>query len=665
MSDLRFGPDISKFIRPLPPRDSYKFVTEKIRTPPGKPFNAHDYPWVKGICEAFDDPEVRVIAMQFAARLGKSMTAQALMVAGLEHDPDVGMIAMSTKKLLEQTVEDKYYKILENTNATRHKIPPEYARNKQEISFDSIKVYGAWSGSTTTLADKPPKYKHAGEVDKFEVAESREADSLKLFMQRGIEIPDRKSIVESTPDLEHTSRIKRYLVQGWNARFLVPCPKCGEFIQLIPGDGKEVGGIKFDKLDGKVNPRHAYDTARYQCQECAEEWGDQWRRPAIQQGIWVPEGCSIEKTADGPVVTGEMVGDPQIASFQLSRIYAPTFKFGDIAKQIANCIVDPENWQDTRNSWFGITHSLRSSQLPWDKVAERLSTIDYKMGQVPASGLFLTCGIDVQQDHFVYVVCAWGRHGIGWIVDYGTAWTVAEIRQVLNTKYSHLDGGPGMGVSMTLIDSGEGLRQDEIIEICRLLNKKKGPWVWPCKGSKSALQSGKPFKKQKFEDMADRRNKHTRLHGLEGFFHVTVNTPWTQTWLNKALFYKEPGTPKSIAIPQDVTGDEDFVAQLINEKPEGKDTTTGHGSSLWVVVDPTVPWDFRDATRYARVAGEVFVRSSWIRLPNQRRIPIQVADPAKKKADPKDQSQPQAVQAPTKRFVRQSSRSNNPFIRGS
>jgi len=664
-------PDVANIIRPVPARNSFEFLTKKLRTPDGKPFTAHDYPWVKGICEAFDDPEVRTVALQMAARLGKSMTAQGLMVAGIEHDPDVGMIAMSTKTLLEQTIEDKYYRILEATNATRHKIPEEHNRNKQELSFGRIKVYGAWSGSTTTLADKPPKYKHAGEVDKWDMSKSREADSLELFMERGIEIPDRKSIVESTPDFEHTSRINKYLVLGTNSRFKIPCPKCGDYIQLIPGDGKAEGGVRFDKLDGKFNMRHAYLTARYTCQLCGEEWGDELRKPSIRRGIWVPEGLRVErygKKKEKAKLVGTANGDPEIASFQLSRLYAPTFKFGDIARQIAKCLIDPTHWQTTHNSWFGITYSLRSSVMSWEDTAARLSTIPYLIQQVPEPVDFLTCAIDVQDDHFVFVVMGWAKHGVGYMIDYGTAWTESELKSIISAKYKHLDGGPDIGISITLIDSGEGTRQDEIIEICERLNKKKGPWVWPSKGSSKALPNGKSYKKQKFEEMEDRRKKHSRLHGLIGFYHVTVNTPWTQTWINRALFFLDPGDKKSIAIPTDITDDEDLISQMINEKPEGVDTTTGHSKGRWVVVDETIPWDFRDCIRYCRSAADLFIRSAWSRVPIKRRIlsvKPALQRPKKRKAKPKATGSPK-VPRNDSGFVRKPSRKNkaSAFVRG-
>lgn len=653
---------IASSIRPIPPRDSFTFLSKRLRTPQGKPFNVHDYPWVKGICEAFDNPEVRIVAMQMAARIGKSMTAQGLMVSALNHAPDIGMVAQSTSTLLEQTIEDKYYPILENTNETRKLIPPAHRRNKKEVSFNGVKVYGAWSGSTTTLSDKPPKYKHAGEVDKWDVAKSREADSLKLFMQRGIEIPDRKSIIESTPDLKHTSRIEKYLLAGWNARFLIPCPKCLKHIQLIPGDGKERGGVVFDKLKGVVNPLQAYKTSRYLCQACGDEWGDMHRRPAILQGVWCPEGCEVERYGRKKAkvkIVGEMTGDPEIASFQLSRIYAPTFKFGDIGRQIAKCVVDPDEWQDTNNSWFGITYAHRKAEFTWEETAARLSTIDYKLGIVPHGGIFLTCGIDVQEDKFVYVVCAWGRYGVGWIVDYGNAWTEQDLKSVLAQRYDHQDGGPKLPISISLIDSGEGRRQDEIFDIARNLNKSKGPWVWPSKGSKSALQGGKSHKKQQFEKMEDKRKLYGRLHGLLGFFHITVNTPSTQTWVDKALFHKKPGDPKSIAIPRDCTEDEDFISQLINEKREGVDSTDGHGSHRWVVVDETIPWDFRDSLRYSRVGADIFTNSQWIRIATKRRI--ETKKPTRKTKAKTRQSRKKPTKKSSKQFVRSSAASK--FIR--
>lgn len=603
-------------IRPVKRRDTFRWIVDNIRTPDGKPFNPFDYPWVEGICQAWDMPDVRQITMQFAARLGKTFTANSLLISALEHDPAIGMLGLPTETLLREMIRDKYYKMLDRCLPTQKLVPDIDSRSQLRIDLTNAIVYGAWAGSPTSLADKAPKYKHAGEVSKFTKAKSDEADPLDLFLERGIEIPDRKTIVESTPSIEGACRVERHLKNGWNCRFLIPCPKCKKRIELITGDG-EKGGIVFDKLpDGTADDRLARTTGRYRCQECGAEWGDESRKEAIQRGIWVPEGQTVDSRGR---LVGTMVGAMENASFQLSRIYAPTFTFGDIAAEVARCIRDPARWHNYFNSWGGLTYRRRRATKEWNEVGERLA-MSYQKGTVPIGGIFLTCGVDVQQDHYVYVIVAWGHDSTGWIVDYGTAFSEAELKGVIQGRYPHADGGPPSLITRTLIDAGEGVRQDEIIDLCRVLNNPKGPWVWPSKGSSGALQGGRPFRDLDLEDLPKRRT-HQKRKSITGFKFISVNTPFFQSWIQSALHYRKPNTPKSLAIPSESGTDEDFLRQMVNEKPEDTTDSTGHSQTKWVVVDQTCPWDFRDATRYARCAAEVFTRGAWQRLPRQRIMP--------------------------------------------
>lgn len=611
-------PETIKAIRPLEKRNSFKWIKSKIRTPTGLPFKWFDYPWTRGICDAWDDPHVRQITMQFAARLGKTFIANSLMISALEYDPANGMVAMPTEPLLRDMIRDKYYKMLEKCFETSNLIPIKANRTQSRIDMTTAVVYGAWSGSPSTLADKDPKYKHGGEIDKMDSSASDEADPLDLFLERGIEIPDRKTIIESTPALLGSSRVESHLIQGWNARFQVPCPKCSEFIELIDGAEGVEGGIKFElDDDGKYDKSIAKRTARYQCQICGKNWDDSLRRPAIQKGIWVPAGMHIE---NGKLV-GEMVGDYENASFQLSRIYAPTFTFGDIAGAIADCHQNPNKWQNYRNSWMGKTYQARKATKEWDEVGERLAG-DYEMMTVPVGGIFLTMGVDVQADKFVYVVTAWGHDCVGWVVDYGNCYSIAELKDKFSTKYEHVDGGPRLGISIALMDSGEGERQDEIFDLCKTMNRDTGPWMWPCKGSSGSIVGGKPYRQQTLEELNEKKKRdRKRKKGIKGLFHITVNTPFFQSWIQAALHYRTPGDGKSLSLPIEAKEDEDFLRQIINEGPEDSvSNRTGHSQKIWVVIDESCPWDFRDAIRYSRCAGEVYTRGAWNRIAKKRTI---------------------------------------------
>lgn len=602
-------------LRPVSKRNTFRWIVDHIRTPDGKPFNPYDFPWTEGICQAWDNENVRQVTLQFAARLGKTLLSNSLLISALEHDPAIGMIGLPTETLLREMIRDKYYRMLDRCKKTRDLVPSDDCRTQLRIDLSNAIVYGAWAGSPTSLADKAPKYKHAGEVDKWTKQKSDEADPLDLFLERGIEIPDRKTLIESTPSIEGASRIERQLLTGWNCRFLVPCPKCHEYIELISGD--ENAGVVFEKpKEGKLDERLAKKTARYRCQKCFKEWGDESRREVVQAGLWVPEGQVVNKKGK---ITGTMTGAYENASFQLSRIYAPTFTFGDIAAEIAKAINDPGRWHNFNNSWMGRTYRRRRATKEWFEVGERLA-LEYEKGTIPNGGVFLTCGIDVQASHYVYVVCAWGQDAVGYVVDYGVSINESELLNILRGKFPHSDGGSPLPIPLTLIDAGEGSRQDEIIDFCRRVNNPKGPWVWPSKGSSGAINGGRAYRDSDLEDLSTRRTK-TKRKGGAGFKHVMVSTPFFQSWVQAALHYRIPGTPKSIALPMQAKTDEDLLKQLVNEKPEDSTDTTGHSVTRWVVVDESCPWDFRDALRYARCAAEIFTRGAWQRVPKLRIIP--------------------------------------------
>jgi phage terminase large subunit GpA-like protein len=72
---------------------------------------------------------------------------------------------------------------------------------------------------------------------------------------------------------------------------------------------------------------------------------------------------------------------------------------------------------------------------------------EYRIGSVPAGGLFLTAGIDVQKDRIEMEVVAWGRGKESWSVDYqvlegktaeSPVW--AKLTKVLETHYPTCSG---------------------------------------------------------------------------------------------------------------------------------------------------------------------------------------------------------------------------------
>ncbi len=77
-----------------------------------------------------------------------------------------------------------------------------------------------------------------------------------------------------------------------------------------------------------------------------------------------------------------------------------------------------------RNTILGETWFETGEAPDWQRLAERRE--EWKAGTIPAGGLFLTAGADVQKDRIEIDVWAWGRGLESWLVDHVV-----------------IDGGPG------------------------------------------------------------------------------------------------------------------------------------------------------------------------------------------------------------------------------
>lgn len=589
---------------------SWNWICENVHTHKGAPFNYVDFPWVEGICDSWDDPFVRRLFFMAGSRLGKTETFLSLMQCAQYRDPDVGMIAGSTENLIMRTIGDRFYAMLEKTHATRHLCPPPHRRNRKTVRTRSFSIYGAWSGSPTTLGDLDPRYLQALELDKWTKNTSEEADPAELFFERGAEIPDRKLAAESTPTIEGMSRIKKYFMMGTQKRYHVPCPQCG-FHQVLhrntTGDKKDGGLIWHKPKDGKVIPSIAAETAQYICERCNEEIREEHRRSIIRKGVWA--GLGQQVTDDGKVI-GKLVNAGPDESFHISRLYGPTFTFADYARNYVRAEDDPEMARSFVNNWDGDTWIPIQVQMTWMELAEKLCKGKYDLGIVPENGIFVTSSIDVQVDHFVATAFAWDCNQSGHLISYGILHEWDDVRNWCYRLYEHSDGGNDVPSFVNLIDSRDGNRKDEIVDFCMSTNKTKGPFIWPSMGSRPGTLNLQLFRKTRI-DHEGRTGKKATGKSIEGMYLVMINTTYTQEWLDNAISRRQPGDPLSLTFPESIDDDRDFFSQILNERfnPE---------KGTWVRVDESVPVDFRDSIRYARAAAEVYVNGNWSRVPVKR-----------------------------------------------
>ncbi len=579
----------------------------------GRPYDESAYPHITapgGPADALDDKRVQNIWLQWGSRLGKSFFSQCATLFYAENQPCPMMIAGPDEKITKEVVL-RTYGMMRNSRCLRKHLKPERRRRQDRIDFQRCRMYAAWSRSVSTLADKAVRFGHGNEIDKWEhESTSKEADPLKLFTDRGKEFPTRKFVLESTPTIKGRSRIENGRLQSTNCKLHVPCPHCAKYQALT------MDRLKWEKLEtGKHDKDQARKTARYECEHCEKAILDEHRSQMMRRGVWVPEGCKVNHEAALAMFTGDrkpwrgwslaewIEGEPSRngndAGYQLSSLYALALGWGDIAAEFVACKEKPQNLRNFINQWLAETWEIHQQSQSWEQLGKRL-ICDVPHGQVPMECSLLTCGMDRQKDHVVYVVEAWGPNRRSHTVTYGEMDSAERVRdEILRATFIHQDGGVPLRIEFTLIDSGH--QTSGIYEFCSHC-VQNSLQVWPCKGASHAL--GAPYRQAVL-------GQDTLFPGAP---LVHVDTITTQDWIETQLYKLNQGDEGHATLfNADVWQHQDFLEQMLNETQVFELDSKNYGREVWRRINENVPNDFRDARRYAYVAMLMATRGSPIR----------------------------------------------------
>ncbi len=126
------------------------------------------------------------------------------------------------------------------------------------------------------------------------IADKEQGNTFELLLQRFSTSANKmKQFFISTPEFK-PSNIENMYMMGDQRKWHVPCPKCGEYIELlwfaeIEGDKC---GIIFEKDEkGRLIP----DTVRYKCQCCKEEFKEKHKYEMNLNGKWIPTAEPIQE----------------------------------------------------------------------------------------------------------------------------------------------------------------------------------------------------------------------------------------------------------------------------------------------------------------------------------------------------------------------------------
>lgn len=609
--------------RPSPEIRTLIWAIENISNQDGRPYDHAAYPHLGapgGPMDAFDDPRIRTISLQWATRLGKTFFGQVALTKTADTDPCPMMFASSVESLTKEGIARLYASVHQNKRLNDLLIKNEREQRQDLVEFRGAKIYAAWSRSVSTLGDKDIRIGHAGEYPKWEqTSTSREAHPHKLFDDRfKNHMAVRKAIYEGTPQIKGRCPIERKRLSGSNCHYHVPCPHCKKYQRI------EFDRIKWDKdSEGRHDPEIAYKTARYLCQHCEEEIHDHHRPWMMRRGVWVPEGCTVkhktalkytEKLIERPEahrfegwskarwIGGTPLRDGQDYSSQLSSFYALSLGWGDQAAEFIKSRKVPQWLRNFVNQWAGDTWELIEKRQTWEELGQRIivATPQYN---VPAGFGLVTMGVDKQQEHYVIDVDAWkiGATRTSHTLHYGVYSTLEAVEKALLEKqFARADGGT-LKILCSLIDGR--YRPHSVYQFCLAMAKKRRA-VFPAFGAPN--QMGVECKKTTLGENTP----------MPGFPCVHVDVTATNDFIDRQLYTLRPGDPGSTSLYQgSLSEHQDYLEQLLNEALITQIDSNGYAKEVWNRIDENVPNDYRDAKRLAYVAMIVATRGAEVLEP--------------------------------------------------
>jgi phage terminase large subunit GpA-like protein len=391
--------------------------------------------------DAVSDGAVESVVIMSAAQCGKTECLLGTVGYYIDQDPAPIMVVMPTERDAEAWTKDRFSPMARDTPCLTGRISDPKSRdgsNKilhKRFPGGHLTIVGA--NAPSGLASRPIRILLCDEVDRYPFSAGAEGDPVNLAKKRTVTFWNRKIVLVSTPTIRGMSRIETAYVESDQRQYWVPCPSCGAHQVLVWSQ------VRWESAaGGHAGGEHRPETARYHCVECDAASSDAMRWAAIRRGEW---------RARAPF--------KGIAGFHLKEIYSSWVRLEAMVTTFLSARVGGDEAMKTFvNTSLGETW-MESGEAPdWRRLSDRRER--WTPGTVPAGGLILTAGADVQKDRIEVDVWAWGRGLESWLVDHvvieggpesAQAWSA--LTALLGRTWPHALGGR-LQIARLAVDTG-------------------------------------------------------------------------------------------------------------------------------------------------------------------------------------------------------------------
>lgn len=452
---------------------------------PGK-YSTDLTPWVPGMLDALDDPAVKEVVCRKSAQVAWTDGVwNNYLARRIHNDPCPIVLLFPKDKTIRKYLDQKFVPMIEASPVLRPLVDVSTSRSSGNRT-DFKKFPGGFLALVASNAPDNVKSLSAPvvcveEPDDCNTNVKGQGDSVKLLEERAKTYEYRKVIFGGTPTVMGLSRVDKAYQASDQRMFMVPCHECGDehvlgWENVVWDEGAEVP----DEILGTAQP----STARYVCPHCGVLWRDVDKNRNVRKGYW-----KAHKPFRG------------VAGFYINELYSPFpgSKLAMLVERYLKARKELEQGDESdmivfENSCLGLAYEYRTDVPGEDALIER--AMNYQEMTVPAGGLELTVGVDVQHDRLAIVVRAWGRGEESWLVFWGEITAAGtcidkkdpvydELDKYIFGEYQHHLGFP-IHVSAVTIDSSDGQTNDAIYSYVRA-RRRRGVKIMAGKGESNNL----------------------------------------------------------------------------------------------------------------------------------------------------------------------------------
>ena len=437
--------------------DEKRVISANAAAEPGR-WHTEKAPYQREIMDAIGDPRVPKVVVMSAAQIGKT-DAFILNTIGyyMDYAPATMMVMQPTVEMGEVFSKERLAPMLRETPCLKGKVEEKSRTSGNTIrqkSFagGSIAIVGA--NSPSSLASRPVKVLLADEVDRYPASAEEEGDPVLLAEKRQTTFWDKKTVLISTPTNRGDSRIEKEFENSTREEWTVPCPHCGHYQPLAWAN------LDFSTTEGEIV---------YRCERCGVPGGEYEWKQAGQRGRYEAEN-------PGAAARG----------FHLNTLASSFCSWKDVvdkfkeAKRLLD-LGDVEQMKVWVNTELGQTWEQRGETID---AGELIARREVYAAPVPDGVIYLTAGVDVQDDRFEVEIVGWGAGkeswGIRYLKIYGdllkpAAWE--DLDFLLSETWQKRDG-TRLGLLAACIDTG-GHFTDTVYRFCK---ERYGRRIYAIKG---------------------------------------------------------------------------------------------------------------------------------------------------------------------------------------